>query len=167
MPPCWPICRSPHVTSHPTSHLNTVPSIYRWRQWRWKTFLTLAQGHAVTHSENIRDSVLIDLSLKGRLFQVLNQVGVKSYECIELPFTFDEQFSLWTPQKFRWNLKVAHLPLIIHPFKAEQNGWEENRTTRKNTCLQNVISTQLGMGPIHYRKHKVLGKLSRRSSSST
>lgn len=129
--------------------------------------MTLAQGHAVTHSENIRDSVLVDLCLKARLFQVLNQVGVKSYECIELPVTFDEQFSLRTPQKFRWNLKVAQLRDVMYPSNAEQNGWEENGTTRESTCLQNVIGTQLGMEPIHYRKHKVLGNLSQRSSRST
>lgn len=67
--------------------------------------MTLAQGHAVTRSENTRDSVLVDPYLKTRLFQVLNQVGVKSYECIELPITFDEQFSLPNTSKVQIELK--------------------------------------------------------------
>lgn len=57
-------------------------------------FLTLAQGHAMTHSENFKASVLAALyPKKARLSAVLNQVTVKSYDCTELFFTFDEQFS--------------------------------------------------------------------------
>lgn len=118
--------------------------------------MTLAQGHSVTHSENIRDSVFVDLYLKARLFQVQNRVGVKSYVCTELHITFEGQISLLTLQKFRWNLKVAQICDVIYPLKTEQNRWEENRGTRKNTCLQDGISTQFGMEPIHYRKHEVL-----------
>lgn len=70
------------------------PFILQMTSVEAQKFLTLAQGLAVTHSENFRASVLVALCLKkARLSQVLNQASVKSYDCTELFFTFDEQFS--------------------------------------------------------------------------
>lgn len=166
MPPCYPLCR---WSSHPASQPNTLRSIYRLPQWKWKTFLTLAQGHAVIQSENTKDSVLVDLYLKARLFQVLNQVGVKSWVHWTSCYLWWAILSPNTSkhQKFRWNLKVVQLCDVMYLSKAKQNGWEEDRATRKNTCLQDVISIQLGMGPLHYRKHKAVGNLSQRSKRNT
>lgn len=140
-PPCCPLWRQLYVTPHPAIHSHALPSFYRWCQWRHKIFWHLPK---VTLWLTQRISgLLVALYLKkARLPQVLNQISVKSYDCIELFFTFDEQFSFREISRVEMEVKscsVTRHHVLTRGWTTRMGGKQSNQ---EKTCLQNVSSSR-------------------------
>lgn len=129
-------------------------------------FLVLAQGHAMTHSEFFLASVLVALNLKkGRLSQVLNQISIKLYDCIELFSPLISNSLSERSQEFRWRLKAVQLPGITYSREAE-HGREGKRATRKKLAskTQAVVEVPTWHETNALQKHHALGEQNLSSS---